>query len=446
MPSSFYDYCSSRKKRTIQQLPIPARKGHNAILNSNYIQDIVDAIGTWGCQRILLVHSKTLDENTDVVKNLKEKLGWFVVGTKSGVDIHSPYEDVLDITKLLNEKDADCLVSIGSSSCSDACKIARLMQVTLAPDSLTVEAMENLVDEEKRLATIHNKPRVRMIAVPTGLSAGEWNNRSAATNPHTHKKQHFASEHGAPDLILCDPEVASTSPTKLWLSSGMRAIDHCIETMLSDACTQEVFHHMEDALAVLLSGLRDYNDSQTTTHDRTELVAGISTCQLGSRNAMMGLLLWRVPMGASHAIGQQLGSVCGVMHGITTCIVLAPVLSYTAAKSDTQAQRQGRVLGIWNKILGSQYTCLADAVMGFVQDLGLPTELGEVGVLDQKVLGKVAECTVRDAFGAMEGLGGKEDVLAILEKAKGGGQCGGGVNGGGVNGSGDGWLDADAPA
>jgi alcohol dehydrogenase class IV len=227
--SDYNNYGS--KKRTIQQLPVPSRKGHNAILNSNYLEDIVDAIGQWSCQRIFIVHSKALGENTDVIENLKEKLGLFVVGTKSGVGAHSPYEDVLEIARLLHEKKADCLISIGSSSYSDASKIARLMHTNLDPDNLTVEAMEALVDQDKGSAAGLKDPTTRLILIPTSLSASEWNNNSSATNPQTKKKQHFASEHAAPDLILLDPEVASTSPRKLWLSSGIRAVDHCVETV-----------------------------------------------------------------------------------------------------------------------------------------------------------------------------------------------------------------------
>jgi alcohol dehydrogenase class IV len=237
--SSYNDYCS-QKKRTIQQLPVPARKGHNAILHSQYLEDIVDAIGEWSCQRIVIVHSKALDQNTDVVKKLHEKLGSFVVGTKSGIAAHSPYEDVLEITKMLDEQNADCLISIGSSSYSDASKIARLMQSNLARDNLTPEAMEDLVDQDKGKAEGLRDPLVKLILVPTSLSASEWNNNSSATNPQTQKKQHFASEHAAPDLILLDPEVGSTSPRKLWLSSGMRAVDHCVETVRT--CSVELYY------------------------------------------------------------------------------------------------------------------------------------------------------------------------------------------------------------
>ena len=188
--------------------------------------------------------------------------------------------------------------------------------------------------------------------------------------------------------------------------------------MVNDQCNEVVFRHMEDALAVLLKGLRDYKDGESAGN-HTELLDGISNCQVGSRNAMMGLLLWKVPMGASHAIGHQLGSVCGVMHGITSCIMLAPVLRYTASRSDKQKQAQDRVLGIWNKVLKCDEQSLADAVEKFVKRLELPATLREVGVVKQEDIDKVAESTMTDVFGAMEGMGGKEDVLAILDSAKG---------------------------
>ena len=385
-------------------------------MKSRYLEDTVIAIGEWSCRRVLLVHSKTLDNDTDVVKKLKGKMGSFIVGTKSGVGAHSPYEDILDIARLLNETEADCLVSIGSSSYSDACKIARLMQANLDPQNLTVEAMEALIDQEKGVVENLKDPRVKLILVPTSLSASEWNNNSSATNPNTHKKQHFASDHAAPDLILLDPEVASTSPRKLWASSGMRAVDHCVETMVNEKCTQDAFHHMEDALAILLQGLKDYKDGESEGN-RSEILEGISHCQLGSRNAMMGLLLWHVPMGASHAIGHQLGSICGVMHGVTSCIMLAPVLRYTYIKSEKQKEVQPRVLSIWNKILKWEEKSLADAVERFVKYLELPSTLKEVGVERQEDIEKVAESTLTDVLKGS--VGSKEDVLDILEMAKG---------------------------
>lgn len=409
-------FAACREKRIIQQLPIPSRIGHDAIFNSSYLEDIEDATEKWKCERILLVHSQALDKNTGVVKHLKEKLGSRIVGTKSGVGAHSPYKDVLDISRLLNETEADCLISIGSSSYSDACKTSRLMQANLDPQHLTIEYMEALVDPEKCKAEGLGDPKVKLILVPTSLSASEWNHSSSTTNPNTHKKEHFVGDKAAPDLILMDPIVASTSPRNLWLSSGMRAVDHCVETMVNEKCTDEAFNHMKDALATLLQGLKDYKDGESRGN-RSDLIDGISQCQFGSRNAMMGLLLWRIPMGPSHAIGHQLGSKCGVMHGVTSCIMLAPVLRYMCNKSSKQAKAQRRVLEVWNRTLQWNKQSLADAVESFVQYLELPHTLKAVGVGRQEDIEAVAANTLTDAF--FDQVRVKEQVLAILDMVRG---------------------------
>jgi alcohol dehydrogenase class IV len=292
------------QRQVMQQMPVDSCKDHDAILNSTYLTDIADALQKWDCKRAVLVHSKALDNNTSVIKDLKSKLGPSIRAAKNGVGAHSPYEDVIEITKMLNETQADCLICIGSSSYSDAAKIARLMHTNLPSSDLTPTAMESLVDKDLGNAKGLKDPKVRLILVPTSLSASEWNHVSSATNPLTHKKQHFENEHGHPDLILLDPEVASTSPRTLWLSSGVRAVDHCVESMCNKTCTAEQSEHNQDALRMLLRGLKEYKDGQHN-ENREVLLKGVSDCQLGSQRAMMGLLIWGSTLGPSHAIGHQ---------------------------------------------------------------------------------------------------------------------------------------------
>ncbi|KAJ4355605.1 uncharacterized protein N0V89_003625 [Didymosphaeria variabile] len=410
---------SSRRKEIIQQLPIPSRQGHDAIVNSTYVEDIVTALNKWGCRRAVIVHSKALDSATDVIKNLSRQLGSLVVATRSGVGAHSPYKDVLDITKLLQDNDADSLISIGSSSYSDACKIARLLHTNLAPENYTVDGMEGLVDQEKGNTLNLKDPKVKLIVVPTSLSASEWNHTSSASNPKTRKKQHFQNENAMPDLILLDPEVASTSPRKLWLSSGMRAVDHCVETICNKACTPEASQHMEKTLATLLKGLKEYKEGENNDN-REELLAGISECQLGSRSAMMGLLQYKIPMGPSHAIGHQLGSKCGVMHGVTTCIMLSPVLRYMRDKEDQQIEPQQKVLDVFNRVLQWNEQSAADAVGKFVKTLELPNSLKAVGVEDEDTLQEIAEMTMTDVWGGgTRQIETKEEIQEVLELARG---------------------------
>lgn len=173
--------------------------------------------------------------------------------------------------------------------------------------------MEALVDQKQGLADDSklSAPTAKLICVPTSLSAGEWNSYASGTNSRG-KKQHFRHAAGSPTLILCDPRVAATTPAHLWLASGVRAIDHCVEGLCSVKCHDEAAGHFEKGLTCLLKGLVQYHagleesDGSNKDDKREELLKGIAECQLGSRETLLPWIKWHVSFGASHAIGHQL--------------------------------------------------------------------------------------------------------------------------------------------
>jgi alcohol dehydrogenase class IV len=67
----------------------------------------------------------------------------------------------------------------------------------------------------------------------------------------------------------------------------------------------------------------------------------------------------------------------------------------------------------------NETTDAGDLVRSFVQKLGLPTRLSEVGVTDEGTIGKVAESTLKDVWGKTNPrpLQTKDDVLEILRMA-----------------------------
>jgi len=103
--------------------------------------------------------------------------------------------------------------------------------------------------------------KTRLILIPCSLSVSEYNPVSSATNS-SGEKQHFGTfgfDAGAPDLILLDPVVAATAPPdKLWLPSGVRAIDHCVETMWNSRVSDDNTQTSVDGLRALIRGLSEY--------------------------------------------------------------------------------------------------------------------------------------------------------------------------------------------
>jgi len=404
------------KKATIQQYDIPERKGHEAIFDASYLDDIQTYISKWQSQRIILVVSKGLYTSYDHVQRLEKVLGDRLAGKKLGVGSHSPYKDVIEIAHLLQEHNADCLISLGSGSYNDASKIAVYLQTSM-PTHFSANDMEASIDQTRGFGYL-TPATAKLILVPTSLSAGEWNGTGSCTNSRG-KKQHYGLQNhcdGGADLIVCDPELASTAPEKLWLSSGVRCIDHCVETVTNTQCTSEAEHDALDGLAWMLRGLAEYHDGKDGEGNRQAMLRGISECQRGSRQAIKGLIVHRNTFGPSHAIGHQLGSAAGVMHGITSCVILPAVLEYTQPRTE-EAQR--KVLDVFNSTLEWEERSASAALVRFVKMLGLPTSLAEVGVRDSAVIEQIAEKTMTDVWGGGKASLNKEDILEILNLARG---------------------------
>ena len=111
----------------------------------------------------------------------------------------------------------------------------------------------------------------------------------------------------------------------------------------------------------------------------------------------------------------QLGSVAGVMHGVTSCIMLAPVLRYTKSRS---SNAQAKVLEIFNDVLGWQETEAADAVHKFIKMLELPTTLSEVGVTTDEQVRVIAEKTMTDVWGGSKRQMEFDEILESLNMVR----------------------------
>lgn len=214
-----------------------------------------------------------------------------------------------------------------------------------------------------------------------------------------------------------DPKVASTAPEQLWLASGFRAMDHCVESLCNHAIDKhpDAIEWAESALTLLIKGLVEYKDGKKAGGDQGLIEEGISRCQEGSRTALMPLVVYKIPMGASHAIGHQVGSVGGVMHGVTSSILLAKVLRYT---KDKNPEAQARVLDIFNKTMRWQEREAADAVERFVKIIDLPSSLSAVGIEDDAQIDRIAERSLSDAWGGQKRQLERDDIVKILDAAK----------------------------
>ncbi len=213
-------------------------------------------------------------------------------------------------------------------------------------------------------------PALRSIDIPTTLSAGEFTAMAGCTDTERQMKESYAHPLMMPLVVILDPAVTIHTPEWLFLSTGIRAVDHAVE----DICSVDPAPFSDGAslhaLRLLAAGL-----PAVKAHP-TDLDARLN-CQLGSWMSIMGSQNG-VPKGASHGIGHVLGGTANVPHGYTSCVMLPHVLRFN---EKVNAERQGWV----SEALGRPGEKAADAVAALIASLGLPATLRDVGVRSEQL-------------------------------------------------------------
>lgn len=314
-----------------------------------------------GVRRALLMVSGTLLRDTDEIARIREVLGPRCGGIFDAMPAHTPRRAVVAATRMARAADADALVTIGGGSLTDGAKAVRLCLANGVEDETHIDALL----ANASAAPAIQPPRVKQICVPTTISAGEFSAIAGVTNEATKAKEMLRHEAMMPNAVILDPAITVHTPEWLWLSTGVRALDHCVEGLCSREAHAYGDAHAAKAIALLASGLPRVKANPNDLDARLD-------CQMGAWLSM-GALASGVPMGASHGIGYVLGAMFGVPHGHTSCLMLPAAMRWNASAN---ADRQALVAAAMGRP-GEDASVVLDA---FIRGLGMPRALREVNI------------------------------------------------------------------
>jgi maleylacetate reductase len=314
-----------------------------------------------GACRAFLMVSGTLNRQTGEIEKIRKALGARCAATFDAMPPHTPREAVIAAAEQARAADADLIVTVGGGSITDG---AKAVQLCLANNVRTVEGID-AIRASKGVAPPMQAPTVRQISVPTTIAGGEFSAIAGVTNARTRVKEMLRHELVMPRAAILDPAMTVHTPEWLWLSTGIRALDHCVEGL----CSREA-HPYADAQAV--KGLSMLTQALPRVKaDPLDLDARMD-CQIGTWLSM-GPLSAGVPMGASHGIGYVLGAVHDVPHGYTSCVMLPAVMRWN---KPANPGRQALV----SAAMGHPGEDAADVLDWFIRDLGLPRSLHDVRI------------------------------------------------------------------
>lgn len=247
-----------------------------------------------------------------------------------------------------------------------------------------------------------NSETSTIVAAPTTLSGADFSDLAGCVDTATQRKQLFTGAEIGPAALILDPTITVHTPMDLWSATGIRALDHAVETLCSSEPEPLADAGALHAIRMLARGL------PATKADPGDLDARLD-CQVAVGLACAGLN--RVPYGASHGLGHQLGAVSGMSHGHTSCVMMPHVMAHNAPATG-EAQR------LIADALGRPDVPAPIAVSELISALGLPTRLRDAGA-EAGHLRIVAEGSINHPWvaGNVVPFSSVDELRLLLERA-----------------------------
>ncbi len=378
-------------------------------------QGKVSTLGTevdqLGGKRALVLSGRTVAEKTDAVRKVNEALGSRSVGVYSGLTQRAPLATAVEAANLAVSQGADTLVGVGGSTISDA---ARMIGVLMADGITNSERVRTLAQEQGGMLSpdLEGKQLPLQVSIPTTLSAGEFNmgGGNVLDDQAAHKIRVRHSGLYA-DLIVLDPEMTVGTPDWLWLSTGVRALDHCIERLYCQGNQPAIDAPVLAAAQRLFEYLPRSGEAHHDLNARLECLLAAWLSMMGAPNFATGL---------SHALGHVIGVRYSVGHGYTSCVTQPYVMEYNRPVSAYKQALLARAAGIDTRGMDDETAAeaAARAVDALVLGMGMPHRIRELEIPEED-LPIIAAETLGDG-GARNNaipMTSQEQVLEVLARA-----------------------------
>jgi maleylacetate reductase len=353
------------------------------VYGTDFVEALTRELGLDGARRVYVIASGTLERSTDVIRRVQGALGDRFAGICARIGAHTPRIDVVAAANAARAAQADMLLGVGGGSVTDAAKMTAICLGNGITDPAELDAYRVTVRADgSTVRPSYKPPSVASVIIPTTLSAGEFSALAGCTDTVRQVKEMYVHPQAAPRTVILDPAVTVHTPEWLWLSTGIRAVDHAVEDLCSISSKPFSDGTSFHALRLLGRGLL------AAKADPKDLPARLD-CQLGSWMSIIGSSAG-VEKGASHGIGHVLGGTAGVPHGYTSCVMLPHVMRFNYP---VNAERQKLV----SEALGRPGEPAAEVLAALIAELGLPRTLRDVGVRAD-LLDRIAEESMHDRW------------------------------------------------
>ena len=310
---------------------------------------------------------------TDVLDAAKVKYALF-----SDIKPNPTIENVKNGVKAFKAAKADSIIALGGGSSIDTAKAVGIIAAN--PKFADVRSLEGVAPTKN--------PSKPILAVPTTAgTAAEVTINYVITDVEKKRKFVCVDPHDIPVVAFVDPDMMSTMPKSLTAFTGMDALTHAIEGLITKgACVMTDMLHLE-AIRLISLSLRDAVANKPS---------GREGMALGQYIAGMGFS--NVGLGIDHSMAHGLSALYDMPHGKACAILLPTAMKFNASKTGDKYRKIAIAMGVKgaDKMpLAKARQAAVKAVEKLAKDIGIPADLK--GVLKKEDIEFLAKSAYADA-------------------------------------------------
>ena len=303
--------------------------------------------------------------------------------------------------KAFADSGADFILAIGGGSSMDTAKAIGI--ITNNPEFADVVSLEGVADT-------HHKS-VPVIALPTTAgTAAEVTINYVITDEKNEKKMVCVDPNDIPAIAIVDAELMYTLPRGLTAATGMDALTHAIEGLITKGAWE-----MSDMFEIkAIDMINRYLPTAVNEPSNAEARNGMAVAQY-----IAGMAFSNVGLGAVHGMAHPLGAIFDIPHGVANALLLPIVMEFNMPAAIEKYGEIAKAMGVYKQGMTPDEAAQAavDAVRELAVRVGIPQHLAELGIKKED-LPRLAEAAMADVCtpGNPRDVT-YDDILALYKKA-----------------------------
>lgn len=274
---------------------------------------------------------------------------------------------------------ADFIIAIGGGSAMDTAKAVGI--ITNNPEFADVVSLEGCAPTKHK--------SVPVIALPTTAgTAAEVTINYVITDEVNQKKMVCVDPNDIPAIAIVDAELMYSLPRSLTASTGLDALTHAIEGLITKGAWE-----MSDMFEIkAIEMINKYLETAVNEPTNAEARNGMAVAQY-----IAGMAFSNVGLGLVHGMAHPLGAIFDIPHGVANALLLPTIMEYNAPAALDKYVDIAKAMNVYTTGMSAEEA--AQAAIKAVRDLavrvGIPQHLSELGIKAGD-LPKLAEAAMAD--------------------------------------------------